>query len=206
MYVGVTHYYSLCFYCIYDTIEIVSFTEKPIFGSVKIINVSYCNVFLSTGAVMSIVLSGIAWLMYSGLTMFISPVYSFILTLVLGVVWIIVPVVNHIGIFIAIRRHNRRVVEAVSGNNLSVIFRREKKAAIDMIIVIAVLLLCLAPSIPVNIFLVSSADKSGVLRLWCASLVYVNSSINPVIYCVWKSDIRRAVKSILSFWLLNCSH
>ena len=148
---------------------------------------------------MSIVLSGIAWLMYSSLTMFISPVYSFILTLVLGVVWIIVPVVNHIGIFIAIRRHNRQVVEAVSGNNLSVIFRREKKAAIDMIIVIAVLLLCLAPSIPVNIFLVSSADKSGVLRLWCASLVYVNSSINPVIYCVRKHDIRRAVKAILAF-------
>ena len=146
---------------------------------------------------MSIVLCGIAWLMYSSLTMFISPVYSFILTLVLGVVWIIVPVVNHIGIFIAIRRHNRNVVEAVSGNNLSVIFRREKKAAIDMIIVIAVLLLCLAPSIPVNIFLVSSADKSDVLRLWCASLVYVNSSINPVIYWVRKSDIREVVKSML---------
>ena len=109
------------------------------------------------------------------------------------------PVVNHIGIFIAIRRHNRQVVEAVSGDNLSVIFRREKKAAIDMIIVIAVLLLCLAPSVPVNIFAVSFPDKSGVLRLWCASLVYANSSINPVIYCVRKRDIRRAVKAILSF-------
>jgi len=131
--------------------------------------------------------------------MFISPAYSFTLTLVLAVVWIIVPVVNHIGIFIAIRCHNRRVVEAVSGNNLSAIFRREKKAAIDMIIVIAVLLLCLAPSIVTNIFLVSVSDKFGVLRLWCVSLVYVNSSINPLIYWVRKNDIRRAVKSILSF-------
>ena len=157
------------------------------------------NIFLSTGAVMSIVLSGTTWLMYSSLTMFISPVYSFILTLVLGVVWIIVPVVNHIGIFITIRRHNRQVVEVLSGNNLSVIFRREKKAAIDMIIVIAVLFLCLAPSIVVNIFLVSFPDKFGVLRLWCVSLIYVNSSINPVIYWVRKSDIRLAVKSILSF-------
>ena len=41
MYVDVTHFYSLYFYCIYDTIEIVSFTEKPIFGSVNIIKVSY---------------------------------------------------------------------------------------------------------------------------------------------------------------------
>ena len=148
---------------------------------------------------MSIVLSGAIWLMYASLTMFILPVYSFLLTLVLAVVWIIVPVVNHIGIFIAIRRHNRQVVDAISGNNLSFIFKREKKAAIDVIIVIAVLLLCLAPSIVVNIFVVSFNDKFGVLRLWCVSLVYMNSSINPVIYVVRKSDIRRAVKSILSF-------
>ena len=41
MYVDVTHCYSLYFYCVYDAIEIVSFTEKPIFGSVKIIKVSH---------------------------------------------------------------------------------------------------------------------------------------------------------------------
>ena len=145
---------------------------------------------------MSIVLSGTTWLMYTSLTMFILPVfYSFILTLVLAVVWIIVPVVNHIGIFIAIRRHNRQVVDAVSGNNSSVIFRGEKKAAIDMIIVI---MLCLAPSIVVNIIVVSFPGNFGVLRLWCINLVYVKSSINPVIYLVRKSDIRRVVKSILS--------
>ena len=146
---------------------------------------------------MSIVLSGIAWLMYSSLTMFISPVYSFILTLVLGVVWIIVPVVNHIGIFIAIRRHNRNVVEAVSGNNLSVIFRREKKAAIDMIIVIGVLLICLAPALAVDISRSFFPDRFDYLWLWSNSLVYVNSSINPVIYWVRKSDIREVVKSML---------
>lgn len=159
------------------------------------------NIFLSTGAVKSIVLSGTTWLMYSGLTMFVLPEYSFILTLVLSVFWIIVPVVNHLGIFIAIRRHNRQVLGAVSGNNLSVIFRREKKAAFDMIIVIAVLLLCLAPSIVVNIAWASLSDTFSVLslRLWCANLIYMNSSINPVIYLVRKSDIRRAVKSILSF-------
>ena len=166
------------------------------------------NIFLSTGAVKSIVLSGTTWLMYSGLTMFVLQEYSFILTLVLAVFWIIVPVVNHLGIFIAIRRHNRQVLGAVSGNNLSVIFRREKKAAFDMIIVIAVLLLCLAPSIVVNIAWASLSDTFSVLslRLWCANLIYMNSSINPVIYLVRKSDIRRAVKSILSFWPLIHSH
>lgn len=166
------------------------------------------NIFLSTVAVKSVVLSGTTWLTYSGLTMFISSEYVFVLTLVLALFWIIVPVVNHLGIFIAIRRHNRQVLEAVSGNNLSVIFRREKKAAFDMIIVIAVLLICLAPSIVVNIVWVSLNDTFSALsvRLWCANLIYMNSSISPVIYLVRKSDIRRAVKSILSFWPLIYSH
>ncbi|KAL9969104.1 hypothetical protein ACROYT_G021273 [Oculina patagonica] len=62
----------------------------------------------------------------------------------------VVPIVNHVGIFIAIRRHNKQIADAVSGQNAYVLFRREKKAAIDMIIVIAVLMLCLAPAIAVN--------------------------------------------------------
>ena len=151
---------------------------------------------------MSVILSGTTWQMCTGLTVFILPnLQSFVLLVVLGVILLIVPVVNHIGIFIAIRRHNRQVVEALSGNNSSIIFRREKKAAIDMIIVIAVLLLCLAPGLAVDIlrYRLFFPDKFDVLWLWCTSLLYLNSSINPVIYLVRKRGIRRAVKSILSF-------
>lgn len=91
----------------------------------------------------------------------------------LGVVLLIVPIVNHmyIGIFIAIRRHNRQVVDAVSGNNLSVIFRREKRAAIDMIIVIGVLLTCLAPALAVDITQLFFPDRFDFLWLWSNSLV-----------------------------------
>lgn len=158
------------------------------------------DLFLSTVAVMSIALSGATWLMCLSLNVFILPgFHSFIMIMALGVVLLIAPIVNHIGIFIAIRRHNRRVVEVVSGNNLSVIFRREKRAAIDMFIVIAVLLICLAPALAVDISRLFFPDRFGCLWLWSNSLVYVNSSINPVIYWARKSDIRRAVKSMLSF-------
>ena len=58
---------------------------------------------------------------------------------------------NHVRIFFTIRRHNIQMQDAVSGQNLAVIFRREKKAAIDMFIVIAVLMLCLAPAVAANI-------------------------------------------------------
>ena len=58
--------------------------------------------------------------MCTGLTVFILPsMQSNVLLVVLGLIFLIVPVVNHIGIFIAIRRHNRQVEEALSGNSSS---------------------------------------------------------------------------------------
>ena len=124
---------------------------------------------------------------------------QFVLSHVLGVVFVMLPIVNHAGIFIAIHRHNNQVADAVSGENLSVIFRREKKAAIDMLIVIAVLLLCLVPLITVNIFKFLFSDKFEVLYVWSNTVIFINSSINPVIYLVRNSEIRSAVKSMISF-------
>ena len=154
--------------------------------------------FFSTVAVLSIALSGTIWLMCLILIFFVLSLFSsFVMIMALGVVLLIVPIVNHIGIFLSIRRHNRHVGGAVSVNNLSVIFRREKKAAIDMIIVIGVLLICLAPALAVDISRSFFPDRFDYLWLWSNSLVYVNSSINPVIYWVRKSDIREVVKSML---------
>ena len=132
------------------------------------------DMFFSTVAVLSIAFSGTTWLICLSLNFFILPgFYSFVMIMALGVVLLIVPIVNHmyIGIFIAIRRHNRQVVDAVSGNNLSVIFRREKRAAIDMIIVIGVLLTCLAPALAVDITQLFFPDRFDFLWLWSNSLV-----------------------------------
>ena len=131
---------------------------------------------------------------------FILPTnHAFILSLVVAMCLVILPVVNHIGIFIAIRRHNNQVAEAVSGQNLSVLFRREKKAAIDMFIVIAALMLFLAPAIAVNMFERLLLDKFEVLYAWSAALIFFNSSINPVIYLARNREIRSAVRSMMSF-------
>ena len=84
---------------------------------------------------------------------FILPELSaFIFAMVLGVLFFILPIVNHVVSFISIRRHNNQLADAVSGQNLSVIFKREKKMAIDMIIVITVLMLCLVPAVAINMF------------------------------------------------------
>ena len=123
---------------------------------------------------------------------------EFVLNHVLGLIFVILPVLNHVGIFIAIRRHNKQVVGAVSGPNASlIIFRREKKAAIDMIIVIAVQLLCLCPSIAVHALQRFFSDNFEVLYVWSTTIIYINSAMNPVIYLVRNSEIRSAVKLMI---------
>lgn len=143
-------------------------------------------------------MTGTIWMLLTILMRFILPVLpSFLLSQVLGVSLVILPIANHIGIFVAIRRHNNQMVDTVSGQNLSVLFKREKKAAFDMLIVIAVLMLCLVPAVFVNMFRLLLADTYEVLYAWSSAAIFVNSSINPVIYMWRNSEIRSAVKSIM---------
>ena len=119
--------------------------------------------------------------------------------LVVGVFLFILPIANHVGIFIAIRRHNKQVADAVSGQDSPALVKREKKVAIDMVIVVTVLLFCLMPIVVVNMFQDFLVDEFEVLYVWTAAVLYLNSSINPVIYFVRRSKIRSAIKSMLHF-------
>ena len=158
------------------------------------------TIFLSTEAVQAAVTTGTIWLFLTILTRFILHTDSAVMvSQILGICFVILPIVNHIGIFIAIRGHNNQVADTVSEQNLSVLFRREKKAAIDMLIVIAVLLVFLAPAIFVNMFRRSLLDIFEVLYAWTAALTLFNSAINPVIYLVRNGDIRSAIRSMMSF-------
>ena len=121
------------------------------------------------------------------------------LGLAVGACFVILPIMNHVGIFKAIRRHNNQVIDAVAAQSASILFRREKKAAIDMLIVIAVLLVFLVPAIAVNLFQGFIGDKFEVLYAWSIVGTYLNSSINPLIYLVRNNDIRSAVKSMMCF-------
>jgi len=100
-------------------------------------------IFFSTEAVLAATVTGSIWLIVTGFMRLILPILiQFFLSTGIGVIFVILPIVNHVRIFFAIRRHNNQVQDAVSGQNLAAIFRREKKAAIDMFISITVLMLC----------------------------------------------------------------
>ena len=133
-------------------------------------------------------------------------VFSSMLSLVVGVFLFILPIVNHVGIFIAIRRRNNNVAGAVSGQDLSALVRREKKVAIDMIIVIGILLFSLFPAVIVNMFRPFLGDKFEALYVWATSVIYFNSSINPDIYFVRRSEIRSAIRSMIHTYIWYILH
>ena len=151
-----------------------------------------------TEAVKTVTTAGTAWLLVAIVKNFILPKSTgFVLGLVLAVFFVILPIAKHIGIFIAIRRHNNHVAGAVSGQHPSALVRREKKVAIDMIIVIAVLLLSLVPALIINTFQDFLVDEFEVFYVWTTTIIYLNSSINPIVYFFRNSEIRSAIRSMV---------
>ena len=142
------------------------------------------------------------WLLWSTLGLFIlDDSIQFFLSLCLGVVFFIVPIVNHIGIFLAIRRHNNQIHNAVSGQNSSALFRREKKAAMDTFTVFTVLLIFLIPVLVTNMFQEILHETFEVMYAWSTSFLFINSSINPLIYFVRNRELRDAIRTMMRLWL-----
>ena len=154
----------------------------------------------STEAVKASIITGTIWLLCSLLRLFIlDDNIQFFLSICLGVLFFIVPIVNYVGIFLAIRRHNNQIHNAVSVQNLSALYRREKKAAKDVFTVIIVLLIFLTPVLVVNMFQEILHENFEVMYAWSTSILFINSSINPVIYFVRNGEIRDAIRTMMRF-------
>lgn len=154
----------------------------------------------STEAVKASTITGAIWLLWSVLRLFIlDDNIQFFLSICLGVLFFIVPIVNHVGIFLAIRRHNNQIHNAVSGQNLSALYKREKKAAKDVFTVVVVLLIFLTPVLVVNMFQEILHENFEVMYAWSTSILFINSSINPVIYFVRNEEIRDAIRTMMRF-------
>lgn len=140
-------------------------------------------------------MAGLTWLLVTNLSKFVLPIK---LASILGVGFIILTVINHIGSFIAIRRHDNKVMDVMAMVNTSIILRREKKAFFDMLVIIVVLVLCLVPSLVYRWFDVILSDGFEPLQVLSTNLIYINSSLNPIIY-LRNVDIRRALKSLIRY-------
>ena len=148
--------------------------------------------------------AGITWATWLFLTILIHFVISgdlqYILLLTSGMLFILLPVVNHVRMYLSIRRHNNQVAGAVDGQQLLITFRREKKVAVDMLIVAVALIACLGPMMVIKLVFQSTLPKLyDILYPWAFTMTYLNSFINPVLYVKRNKELRSALKAVIPF-------
>ena len=117
-----------------------------------------------------------------------------ILLAITGATVTIFPIANYIIMFIAVRYHNRKVQDMVSSQQLQGI-RREKKVAINMLIVSVVLGICVIPKYVITYFCQSFGSLYPSLFVSSTTLLMLNSSTNPVLY-IWRDPGLRAALSL----------
>ena len=111
-------------------------------------------------------------------------------------VFIIIPAVNHVRMFFAIRHHNNQVAGTAVPQHFSAVLRREKKVAMDMAVIILVLFLSLAPTALIKIIENSSPKLYATLQPWTVTMVFLISSLNPLLYMLRNKAFRDGMKSI----------
>ena len=120
-----------------------------------------------------------------------------------GVVVLVLTTMIYLRIYLTVKRHKNQIqvqqVQQVAYEGEIVILSRLTKSAVAVFYVYLVFLVCY---IPYFIFLAAPTmnGPSIVLKrfsLFSFTLVYLNSSLNPVIYCWKMRHIRHAVLNIL---------
>lgn len=157
------------------------------------------SLIFSTDAKKAAIIATTAWLLVTIVihTVFFGKV-RFGLQVISLILFILLPAINHVRMLLAIRRHNSQMVGQVGAQQLSVIFRREKKIAADMVIVVLVLLACLGPILGVNVaYNLHYHEIHRRLYPWAFMMMYLNSSINPFLYLTRNGDLRSALRSVV---------
>ena len=133
---------------------------------------------------------------------------------VLGAVGIILVTMVCIRIYLAVRRHKNQIqvlqVQQVAQADEVANFSSLAKSAVGIFYVYLVFLVCYLPFFIVLVS-INTKGPSVILKklhLSTITLVFLNSSLNPVIYCWKMRHIRHAVMNILrnmSWFRSRCS-
>ena len=106
-------------------------------------------------------------------------------------------------IYLAVRHHSNQihVLQAQQAQNGEVLANavRQRKAAVGTFYVYLVFLACYLPNFYVEVIYRTTGLNTVTwnLRIYTFTLVALNSSLNPLIYCWKMTDIRHAVMDIL---------
>ena len=131
-----------------------------------------------------------------------------ILFIVIGIIisaCLILTALFHCKICLAVRRHANQIhvqqAQQIAQNNEVMIntTRRQIKSAVTTFYVYLVFLICYLPHMTINVVLAITGNHTHTNTIWeyTLTLVYLNSSLNPLVY-FWKMrPIRHAIINIL---------
>ena len=122
---------------------------------------------------------------------------GYITAIICGTLLLVIPIVNHVRMLFAIRRHNNQLGDAVAAQQMSVVMRREKKVAVNMCVVAIFLTVSLIPVMSMKFFELRYPRVHSIAFPWSLTVPFLTSSFNPVFYLVGDSNLRNAVKSIV---------
>ena len=147
-------------------------------------------------------------------SMFFVPLDTFFpIVLIIGVAGLILTTMAYIRIYLAVRRHKNQIqvlqVQQVAEVDEVANFSSLAKSAVGIFYVYLVFLVCYLPYFIVLISIETNGPSivSKKIHLFSMTLAFLNSSLNPVIYCWKMRHIRNAVINILRNmpWIRNCS-
>ena len=128
-----------------------------------------------------------------------------IINILLEVIGLLLTIVIYIRIYVAVQRHKNQIqalqIQEVAENSEMANFARRVKSAASIFYVYLVLWICCLPffvSLAAG-FAIRNRPSSSLQRfsLFSWTLLFLNSSLNPVIYCWKMRHIRHAIVNIL---------
>ena len=136
------------------------------------------------------------------MTVFISTPFYRNLSIVILALCLGVNISTCLAIYRICRRHRLQIQSQTHGQHSSAIFdlKRHRKSLITMILLLILLLVCYAPYIYLRIavnYVNWPKPMRKFLMRYSLSLIYLNSSLNPLVYCWRMRAIRSAMKQ---FW------
>ena len=134
-----------------------------------------------------------------------NPLVGFALVPIITIVGLVVIAIFYLKMYLAVKYHTEQIaaMQASAGGEtneeVQLNAEKQKKAAVTIFCVYLVLMICYLPNL--IIACISLADKNFTISQYMTAfsdlLVFLNSSLNPLIYCWRMRHIRHAVKNML---------
>ena len=160
--------------------------------------------FVTHKRVVAVVIS--IWVFSALLSVFclcVSTDISQVVVAIVGAVCLVFSAVLYYKIYLAVRRHRNQIqtlqLQQAGQNDEMANAVRLRKSAVGTFYVYLVFLLCNFPQFCIFAVVEISGLNTGVkvFSMFSTTLLFLNSSLNPVIYCWKMRHIRRAVSDIL---------